>query len=102
MASTCGLGSLVGKGSLGAGGPNAASGPQMSARDLPVRAEITFVNSPQSTQKISGALDPGHDRVVAIAASVVVQLLDEVALLLTPDDRNPSIEKTVGSTVLIV
>src|SRR5690242_14297124 len=29
-----------------------------------------------------------HDRIVAIAASVVVQLLDEIALLLTPDDRN--------------
>jgi hypothetical protein len=29
-----------------------------------------------------------HDRVVAIATSVVVQLLDEIALLLTPDDRN--------------
>jgi hypothetical protein len=32
--------------------------------------------------------DGGHDRVVAIAASEIVQLLDEVALLLTPDDRN--------------
>ena len=29
-----------------------------------------------------------HDRIVAIATSVVVQLLDEIALLLTPDDRN--------------
>jgi hypothetical protein len=29
-----------------------------------------------------------HNRVVAIATSVVVQLLDEIALLLTPDDRN--------------
>ena len=32
--------------------------------------------------------DGCHDRVVAIAASVVVQLLDQIALLLAPDDRN--------------
>src|SRR5262249_46084490 len=29
-----------------------------------------------------------HNRAVAITASVVVQLLDEIALLLTPNDRN--------------
>jgi hypothetical protein len=29
-----------------------------------------------------------HERAVAITTSVVVQLLDEVTLLLTPDDRN--------------